>query len=186
MVLAACSYPESIRMTLQDDLARHWFQPMVPMNQTHKDQARPDPGPLTTRIEGELPLLDEPRTPAHPEPERLEVTQPYIPAISEQPPEFAKRLNPDRPAAAAAAERSTAPPARPVTPGAGPPAPPRQVPESPAAPQLAPEGVGVAEQPGAPTAPQDRPRKRRSLARRVVRRIIGPDLLRKDPAPKRR
>lgn len=162
-------------MTLQDDLARHWFQPLVPMAHEHKEQARPDPGPLTTRIVGELPPLDQPRTPAHPEPEQLEVTQPYIPAIRAEPPEFAKRLTPDRPS----------PPS--ATPGTAP-APPRPARSGETGPVEAPATEPGREptEPAATEAPASQPRKRRSLARRVVRRIIGPDLLRKDPVRKRK
>jgi hypothetical protein len=157
-------------MTLQDDLARHWFQPLVPM-EAQKEQALPTPGPMTTRFTGEL-SPDDARIPAYPkptpEPSRLEVTQPYIPAVREQPPNFAKRLNTDAPPTVRTA--AVAPPSPPPAPS--PPAPP------PTPPQPEP----ASRQPAAPPAS---PPKRRSLARRVIRRIIGPDLLRKDP-PKRR
>ncbi|WP_406690941.1 hypothetical protein REH65_01595 [Saccharopolyspora sp. ID03-671] len=82
-----------------------------------------------------------------PVPEHVEVTQPYIPAIRDEQPEFAKRLNPEVSAASPAALTGPQP------------------------------AVG-----GKPAAA---PRKR-GLMRRVVRRIIGPDLLRKDPPKKRR
>lgn len=146
-------------MTIQDDLARRWFQPAVPMEKP-KNQPRLDPGPLTTRIVGELPVADA-RTPAHPQPAQLEVTQPYIPAIREQAPEFVKSLPADDPQ-------------RPV-----PEVPAVQEKTDPTALVAVPTTNGTAE--ATPPAPV----KRRSLARRVIRRIIGPDLLRKDP-PKRR
>ncbi|MCI2416568.1 hypothetical protein MOQ72_03970 [Saccharopolyspora sp. K220] len=117
---------------------------------------------------GELPL-DEvvaPTRPAPPPPmaaapERVEVTQPYIPAIRDAQPEFAKRLNPD-----------------PVTPATGITSPQPPVAAAPAPPVERSEPVA----PAVPAAPV----KKRSLVRRVVRRIIGPDLLRKDPPKKRR
>ncbi|MGP4018882.1 hypothetical protein [Saccharopolyspora sp. 5N708] len=113
---------------------------------------------------GELPL-DEvafparpaPPPPMAPAPARVEVTQPYIPAIRDEQPEFAKRLNPDPPTPAAGI---TGP--QPPTAAVAPPVEQRT--------------------PVAPAAPV----KKRSLVRRVVRRIIGPDLLRKDPPKKRR
>ncbi|GGJ07054.1 hypothetical protein GCM10011581_49970 [Saccharopolyspora subtropica] len=148
-------------MTIQDDLARPWFQPLVPSEA--QQQKRPDlGGPPTTRIVGELPL-DEVMAPARqdprpPAPARVEVTQPYIPAIRDEQPEFAKQLNPDPPAAASTST---------VT---GP---------QPAVEPPATEPAGQAPRPAAPV-------KKRSLMRRVVRRIIGPDLLRKDPPKKRR
>ncbi|WP_245775911.1 hypothetical protein [Saccharopolyspora flava] len=83
-----------------------------------------------------------------PVPEHVEVTQPYIPAIRDEQPEFAKRLNPEGAAASPAALTGPQP------------------------------AVG-----GKPAAT---PPRKRSLMRRVVRRIIGPDLLRKDPPKKRR
>ncbi|MBB5158315.1 hypothetical protein [Saccharopolyspora phatthalungensis] len=150
-------------MTIQDDLARPWFQPVVP---SEAQQPPPNPGPPTTRFAGQLPL-DEAVVPTRPpappppaaSPARVEVTQPYIPAIRDEQPEFAKRLHPEapppdagltgpQPQVAAPTERI-----KPVTPAAS----------TPAAPV-----------------------KKRSLVRRVVRRIIGPDLLRKDPPKKRR
>ncbi len=149
---------------------------MVPMEQPHTDR-QPDPGPLTTRIVGELVPPDGPRTPAHPAPEQLEVTQPYIPAIRDQAPEFAKRLNPEPPTTRTApppdlaAGATTSPPA--AAPQTAPPRPAPAPQDSPRSPDTATGSAG------------GRPPKRRSLARRVVRRIIGPDLLRKDPAPKR-
>lgn len=153
-------------MTIQDDLARPWFQPVV---QSEDQQPRLDSGPPTTRIVGQLPL-DEVVVPARPAapppppmanaPSRVEVTQPYIPAIRDEQPEFAKRLNPDPPASAA-----------------GMTGPQPQMSASVAAPT---ERVKpVAQAPAAPV-------KKRSLVRRVVRRIIGPDLLRKDPPKKKR
>lgn len=184
-------------MTLQDDLVRPWFQPAVPPEQ--QDRPRPDAGPVTTRFVGELPLdaapapsassgparpaarpedfLPRPDAPA-PRPDRVEVTQPYIPAIREERPEFAKRLTPDPPAARAGTIEEVPPKSPsgtladliPVTPPEAPAAPP--VPDTAAAPPA--------------KAPPRQPAKRRSLARRVVRRIIGPDLLRKDPPKKRR
>ncbi|MER7079159.1 hypothetical protein [Saccharopolyspora kobensis] len=150
-------------MTIQDDIARPWFQPALP---TAAQQApRPDAGPPTTRIVGQLPL-DEVIVPTRPvppptmadAPERVEVTQPYIPAIRDEQPEFAKRLNPDPPAAS------------PVLTGPQP---------AVAPPQPKPASRPAAKAPAAPA-------KKRSLVRRVVRRIIGPDLLRKDPPKKRR
>ncbi|MBA8824712.1 pyruvate/2-oxoglutarate dehydrogenase complex dihydrolipoamide acyltransferase (E2) component [Saccharopolyspora lacisalsi] len=140
------------------------------MDHGHKEQAQPDPGPLTTRIVGELPPLDQPSTPAHPAPEQLEVTQPYIPAVREQPPDFARRLSPEQP-----------PPApKPTTsPRQDRPAESAQPAAEPTTPASRPESADSSQ------APAAAPRKRRSLARRVVRRIIGPDLLRKDP-PKRK
>lgn len=139
-------------MTIQDDLARPWFQPVAP---SEDQQSRLDPGPPTTRIVGQLPL-DEVVVPARPAvppppmanaPSRVEVTQPYIPAIRDEQPEFAKRLNPDPSASVGAPTVRT--------------------------------------KPVAPAAPV-KPVKKRSLVRRVVRRIIGPDLLRKDPPKKKR
>ncbi|WP_222850287.1 hypothetical protein [Allosaccharopolyspora coralli] len=112
---------------------------------------------MTTRFTGELPL-DAVHTPARPEPSLLEVTQPFMPAIRGQAPEFAKRLSPGEP-----------------TPAAGPGS--RQLPTEPPAPtRVDPAETTSPTQP--PAAPQP---KRRSLARRVVRSILGPDLLRKDP-----
>lgn len=216
-------------MTLQDDIARPWFQPAVPTG-APQERARPDAGAqhdaglqnnagqrhggagrrdgavpatdggyaggLTTRVAGELPL-DEPRAPvprspsAPPMPERVEVTQPYIPAIREHEPSFAKRPHTEAPGSAA--------PAAPVAPAAMPGAPAH----TPAPADPPPQVTG----PGAVTAPTDlvtaprketsaeeaparqnptNPPKRRSLARRVVRKIIGPDLLRKDPVVKKK
>jgi hypothetical protein len=122
--------------------------------------------PRTTRIAGQLPLdevgMPLPAPPA-PQPSRLEVTQPYIPAIRDQAPEFVKRLNPGSPTAA-----------RPV-PAAPPPPPPW------ASEQTLQQQPVPAAPPRPNTAPPAAQPKRRSLARRVIRRIIGPDLLRKDP-----
>ncbi|SFD99400.1 hypothetical protein SAMN04487819_106152 [Actinopolyspora alba] len=155
-------------MTLQDDRARTWFQPMVPTEQPHRDAAD-DAGPLTTRIEGELVFPEQPPTPA-PWAERLEVTQPFIPAIRDQTPEFAKRLT-----------------AEPVTAA---PHPPDDSPTVSATPVGEPQSSVPSETTETSTpsngAEVGQPQKRRSLARRVVRRILGPDLLRKDPAPKKR
>jgi hypothetical protein len=95
-------------------------------------------------------------------PERVEVTQPYIPAIRDEHPEFAKRLNPDPPA--------------PVTGLTGP--------QPQVAAAVAPPTERI--KPVAPAPAPPAPVKKRSLVRRVVRRIIGPDLLRKDPPKKRR
>ncbi|NYH80611.1 hypothetical protein FHR84_003977 [Actinopolyspora biskrensis] len=161
-------------MTLQDDRARPWFQPLAPTGQPHNDFST-DAGPLTTRIEGELIPPDQPLTPA-PWAERLEVTQPFIPAIREQPPEFAKKLNPEPATSAPTAEDSSVDGATSV---ATPTEHRAAAPSSPATEKSARTPETAAE----PTA--ERP-KRRSLARRVVRRILGPDLLRKDPAPKKR
>jgi hypothetical protein len=151
-------------MTIQDDLARPWFQPVVP---SEAQQQRPIQGRPTTRIVGELPL-DEVAIPARPAPPpmapapaRVEVTQPYIPAIRDEQPEFAKLLNPQPPTPAAGITRpqsSSAAPAPPV--------------------ERSKPAVGQSK----PAAPV----KKRSLMRRVVRRIIGPDLLRKDPPKKQR
>lgn len=175
-------------MTVQDDLASQWFQPAIPPDPHDRGRSetrRPDPGPMTTRIAGQL-SLDEPitHTPAHPEPERIEVTQPYIPAIREQTPEFAKRLNPDARAVKASAAAPPAPP-RPAGPSAPQTAPVERVPAQPADAPAAPPAPPVA--PAAqPTSAPPAPKKRRSLTRRVVRRIVGPDLLRKDPVKKKR
>ncbi|MDR7299887.1 hypothetical protein [Haloactinomyces albus] len=168
---------------------------MVPTESPADDQARPDSGPLTTRIVGELPPLDEPRTPAHPEPEQLEVTQPYIPAIREKPPEFAKRLNPDRSPAGTGQDRQ----ATETTTAAEPAAETTQTPTPPPSAEphstpvetqhIAADTIARPPEPARTEPARTEPApagKRRSLARRVVRRIIGPDLLRKDPAPKRR
>jgi hypothetical protein len=170
-------------MTLQDDLARPWFQPLVPSD-TQQDRPRPNPAPLTTRIAGELPL-DEAVVPSRPAerpappqwapgPEQVEVTQPYIPAIRDEQPAFAKRLNPESTASAAVAEPTVRQPV---------PAPaPTPQEAAPTAPQPQTTAPPVDQQPPAapPTAPAAPPKKK-SLVRRVVRRIIGPDLLRKDP-----
>ncbi|WP_190813411.1 hypothetical protein [Saccharopolyspora pogona] len=138
---------------------------MVP---SEDQQSRLDPEPPTTRIVGQLPL-DEVFVPARPAvppppmanaPSRVEVTQPYIPAIRDERPEFVKRLNAD-PSAAAAGMTGPQP----------------QASASVAAPT---ERIKPLAQ--APAAPV----KKRSLVRRVVRRIIGPDLLRKDPPKKKR
>jgi hypothetical protein len=142
-------------------------------------QPRPNPGPPTTRIMGQLPL-DEvivparsappPRPPMASAPERVEVTQPYIPAIRDEQPGFAKRLNPDPPA-----------------PAMGTTGPQPQVASAVAPPTERVKPVTPAPVTAAPLAPTPAaPVKKRSLVRRVVRRIIGPDLLRKDPPKKRR
>ncbi|MFC7340305.1 hypothetical protein [Saccharopolyspora griseoalba] len=175
-------------MTIQDDLSRPWFQPVVPSGAEQQDS-----GPPTTRIAGSLPLdeviaetpaaptrpasanstppgappppngLERPAPqPARPQPpmapapapEHVEVTQPYIPAIRDEQPEFAKRLNPEPSPVLASAPTG---PQQPVAP----------------APELDTPAP-------APTVPK------RSLMRRVVRAIIGPDLLRKDPPKKKR
>lgn len=249
-------------MTSQDDLARPWFQPSVPPTghpdpgpQQRPAGGRPTTGPMTTRVAGEL-SLDEvsaptPRPPGRDAaPERVEVTQPYIPAISEHAPDFAKR--PPSPGSGASTRNSAGGShgrASGSVPGAfggaasngssaaidvgyGPRAkePVERLPlmseiaaADPAAAE-APDAQGALTQPGdftpagdfapgagaptgtqfapapppspaQPTAPQApaaaqpaterhapaKPPKKRSLARRVVRRIIGPDLLRKDP-----
>lgn len=189
-------------MTIQDDLVRPWFQPAVPPEQ-QPGRPRPDAGPVTTRFAGELPLDAAPRPdtglgragPPAPA-DRVEVTQPYIPAIREERPEFAKRLNPDPSPAPAPGGAPPAPhrpeaPATGGTPAAGgtvadlaPVSPPQQPvrPEQPAMPAPAPQqGPSTQRDPSTQRAPA----KRRSLARRVVRRIIGPDLLRKDPPKKK-
>ena len=258
-------------MTSQDDLARPWFQPSVPPTsqpdpgpqQRPARGGRPTTGPMTTRVAGELSLDEQvsapaPRPPGRDAaPERVEVTQPYIPAISDQAPGFAKRppspgsgprQNPapnspapgsSAPASSASStvsgaldggagagsgsraeidvgygprakepierlplmsELAAADPAAPEAPGAqdaltrpgdfastagGPggtqfaPAP-AQPPVDPTAPQPAATPQPAAARPAERTQPA-KPPKKRSLARRVVRRIIGPDLLRKDP-----
>lgn len=216
-------------MTLQDDIARSWFQPSVP-TEAPQERARPaqhdaepltpagqrsgpgpwaaspsttspsaasggNAGPLTTRVAGELPL-DEPRDAAprslapgslgvHPAAERVEVTQPYIPAIREHEPSFAKRPHPEAPASPEpAAPTATTPAPAPV---------PTELPTRDAGPGAvtapteavtAPRKETPAEQPTTTSTPANPP-KRRSLARRVVRTIIGPDLLRKDPPKKK-
>lgn len=260
-------------MTSQDDLARPWFQPSVPPSAEPEPDprqrpagGRPTTGPMTTRVAGEL-SLDEvsapaPRPPGRDAaPERVEVTQPYIPAISEHAPDFAKR--PPSPGSGAStrgpaggqvsgtvsgtlgssAGTGTGSSAE-IDVGYGPRAkePVERLPlmseiaaADPAAPEAVPDGQGALTRPGdftttgqfaggsaagssrfaaapappaQPTAPQPpapqpttggqapgqpaggpttdrqapaKPAKKRSLARRVVRRIIGPDLLRKDP-----
>ncbi|QUH02933.1 hypothetical protein HUO13_20815 [Saccharopolyspora erythraea] len=179
-------------MTLQDDLARPWFQPAVPSD-PRRDGARADAGPVTTRIVGEL-SLDEAGVPARPEasrqpppPNRVEVTQPYIPAIRDEQPEFAKKLSPERPSTVGASGLVTDPvPAVVPPPAAGQPMPAPEFAPTPApgAPPPA-EPPSTAAAPAAPAKPSV-PVKRRSLVRRVVRKIIGPDLLRKDPPKKRR
>lgn len=161
-------------MTLQDDRARPWFQPLAPTEQPHNDFSA-DAGPLTTRIEGELIPPDQPLTPA-PWAERLEVTQPFIPAIREQPPEFAKKLNPEPAPSDPTPEDSSVDT---ITSAATPTEHQTSAPASPATEKTTRTSAPATE----PTA--GRP-KRRSLARRVVRHILGPDLLRKDPAPKKR
>ncbi|MHA6799619.1 hypothetical protein [Bounagaea algeriensis] len=169
-------------MTVHDDLTRPWFQPLLPSESTRPQQhahtapnndTSTEAGPLTTRIEGNLSLEDAAHpptatsTPAHADPtgqapvDRVEVTQPYIPAIRTEQPEFAKRLNPG--------PRGNAPPPPP-------PAAP-QAPPEPASEQDTETTVALHRHTDpAPTAP---PRK--SWLRRAVRAIIGPDLLRKDP-----
>ncbi|CAM02885.1 hypothetical protein ACFQ0O_17540 [Saccharopolyspora spinosporotrichia] len=154
---------------------------------------------MTTRIVGEL-SLDEAGVPARPEaprqpppPNRVEVTQPYIPAIRDEQPEFAKKLSPERPSTVGASGLVTDPvPAVAPPPAAGQTSPtpesaPAPVPAVPAPPQGLATTAG-APAPTAPAAPAKPgvPVKRRSLVRRVVRKIIGPDLLRKDPPKKRR
>jgi hypothetical protein len=158
-------------MTLQDDIARHWFQPSVPtdgpVDAPPQERVR-QVAPKTTRIAGELPL-DEAGAPLPPNPvpgpSRVEVTQPYIPAIRDQTPDFVKRLNPGP---------SNQPP------GPAPAASPGQV-TQPQPVTRPPEPTVQRPVPAAPPAPPAVAPKRRSLARRVIRRIIGPDLLRKDP-----
>ncbi len=155
-------------MTLQDDLARHWFEPLVPGD--HAGQARPRPQPSApfTRIEG---TLAPPENVAAAQPygaEQLEVTQPYIPAVHAEAPDFVKFLN--QPPASATPPPPNAPPAVPATP---------QAPPAPSIATTAPQQP-VSPPPQAPPKPAAQPKKR-SLARRVVRRILGPDLLRKDP-----
>ncbi|WP_235879144.1 hypothetical protein [Saccharopolyspora karakumensis] len=93
-----------------------------------------------------IPPAGPPMAPP-PIPEHVEVTQPYIPAIRDEQPEFAKRLNPQ---AAASPTALTGP------------------------------------QPAVTERAATAPPRKRGLMRRVVRRIIGPDLLRKDPPKKRR
>lgn len=101
-------------------------------------------------------------------PTRLEVTQPYIPAIRDQAPEFLQGLGP-----------GTSDTLRPV-----PAAPPPPLPWRPEPDGRPSESTGRRAEPTVrrqvPAAPPPAP-KRRSLARRVIRRILGPDLLRKDP-----
>lgn len=152
---------------------------MVP-TEAQKNQARSEPGPVATRFVGDL-SLDEPPAPLPaepaariPGPDRIEVTQPYIPAIRDAQPEFAKRLNPN----SSPAMSPTAPTATMPTPTA-PTSPMAPVPPAPPVRPAAPVQPDTSAKPAAPP-------KRRSLARRVVRRIIGPDLLRKDPPKKRR
>lgn len=154
---------------------------------------------MTTRVAGELSLDDEVSTPtprppgAHSAPERIEVTQPYIPAIREQAPEFAKR--PDArsgPASVGPVERlplmseiAAADPAAPEKPQGVQDGLTRPADFTPAAPP-GPETAPVRQQPpGTQPRKPAQPPKKRSLARRVVRRIIGPDLLRKDPPKKK-
>lgn len=197
-------------MTLQDDLVHPWFQPAVPPEPQPEQPDRPQPeaGPVNTRFVGELPLDAAPPAPQPPfggpapaarpqpgpqqpepetavPPERVEVTQPYIPAIRDERPEFAKRLNPDPPGQApqpGVRPEGTVADLAPVTPPAA--APASSAPPA-AAPAQAPSAPGTEQPaPAAQPAQQDKPRqpvRRRSLARRVVRKIIGPDLLRKDP-----
>lgn len=95
----------------------------------------------------QAPPQQQPPMAPPPVPEHVEVTQPYIPAIRDEQPEFAKRLNPEISAASPAAVTGPQP---------------------------------------AVTERTVTPPRKRSLMRRVVRRIIGPDLLRKDPPKKRR
>ena len=92
-----------------------------------------------------IPPAGPPMAPP-PIPEHVEVTQPYIPAIRDEQPEFAKRLDPQ----AASPTALTGP------------------------------------QPAVTERAAPAPARKRGLMRRVVRRIIGPDLLRKDPPKKRR
>lgn len=168
-------------MTVHDDLTRPWFQPLLPSESTRPQQhahtapnndASAEAGPLTTRIEGNLAIEDAAHPPTatsiparaadptgQPPVDRVEVTQPYIPAIRAEQPEFAKHLNPDPH-------------------GATPPPPPPAAPHSPADPTSEQDTATTVRTPqrNGPTAP---PRK--SWLRRAVRAIIGPDLLRKDP-----
>lgn len=140
---------------------------------------------MTTRFAGELrldePQIASPRRPESPMTERVEVTQPYIPAIRETPPDFARRLNGDAPSRTAPTERPRSAPAQP---------------DSASVPSAEPEPTSAASAGGGTSPPAEKdaaapadttaPPKRRSLVRRVVRKIIGPDLLRKDPAPRGR
>ncbi|GEM_PF-6718362 len=168
-------------MTLQNDLARPWFEPVVP-TEGRQDQPQPTRGPLKTRIAGELPLDEiyagsRPRTEQSTpddrvdEPAQVEVTQPYIPAIRDEQPEFAKRLNPEP-------QLSPEPETRLHIET---PAPPAAQPDTPVTPEPAEPTVRTAEPATAAPAAPAAPVKKRSWVRRVVRRIIGPDLLRKDP-----
>src|SRR5690606_23038759 len=109
-------------------------------------------------------------------PAQVEVTQPYIPAIRDEQPEFAKRLNPEP-------QLSPEPETRLHIET---PAPPAAQPDTPVTPEPAEPTVRTAEPATAAPAAPAAPVKKRSWVRRVVRRIIGPDLLRKDPPqPKR-
>lgn len=158
---------------------------MVP-TEAQTNQARSESGPVSTRFTGDLsldkrsaPMPAAEPTSRIPGPDRIEVTQPYIPAIRDEQPEFAKRVTPEpTPPAAPAALATASPPTAPTqpVPAPVPASAPPGAPQQPAAPPVSPAS------PAAPAAPP----KRRSLARRVVRRIIGPDLLRKDPPKKRK
>src|SRR5690606_28437867 len=105
------------------------------------------------------------------EPAQVEVTQPYIPAIRDEQPEFAKRLNPEP-------QLSPEPETRLHIET---PAPPAAQPDTPVTPEPAEPTVRTAEPATAAPAAAAAPVKKRSWGRPVVRRIGGPDLLRKDP-----
>lgn len=149
---------------------------------------------MTTRVAGELSLEEVrapvPRAPGGPPaPDRIEVTQPYIPAIREQQPQFAKRPPLQGPGSGPPAPLSTtseiaAPDVSVPMGSAAAPTAPTEVVTAPRKPDGTPS---PARGPAAPRAkPAGSPPKRRSLARRVVRGIVGPDLLRKDPVNKRK
>ncbi|WP_345366181.1 hypothetical protein [Saccharopolyspora cebuensis] len=162
---------------------------MVPSD-VQQNQVRPEPGRPTTRISGELPLDALPargsaRPSLWPDVPRVEVTQPYIPAIRDEQPEFAKRLNPDPPPAPSPAPTPTPSPAPTALTGTPPPAAPAVAAPTTPAPTTGEQPTVTQPRPAPQPAPAAPPR-RRSLMRRVVRRIIGPDLLRKDPPKKKR
>ncbi|GAB2736193.1 hypothetical protein GCM10027174_06360 [Salinifilum aidingensis] len=179
-------------MTVQDDLTRPWFQPVLPSESARTQHPHPSPdsgsdatGPLTTRIEGNLSFEDAAHPPtatSAPAPaaapadghavDQVEVTQPYIPAIRNEQPEFAKRLNPDP----RGDTPPPPPPAAPHSPAAT--TAPAAAPAVPVAEPTAETTIDTTPQHDGPT-PEARPRK--SWLRRAVRAIIGPDLLRKDP-----
>lgn len=233
-------------MTIQDDLARPWFQPVVP---SEAQQQQPDPGPPTTRMMGQLPV-DEAIAPAPPAPgpmpapnaapQRADFQSPapqppmYEAPQNSLPPRpstamsegttFAEALNPGSqqhfsPGPDSAAQDPIAgdtafqafysdePASMPSIPPAGPPMAPPPIPEhvevtQPYIPAIRDEQPEFAKRlnpqaaasPTALTGPQPAvtersataPPRKRGLMRRVVRRIIGPDLLRKDPPKKRR